>query len=473
MRTILTFAALAFAAAVPSTAHAVTIVRDGDAYVVRAAPGEQNVLGMRVDSFDTTKISFSDRTSNPMSADPALGCEITRNGFGGFASCPVLGTGITTARLEAGDGDDELDINPFNLPFSAPVTMDGGPGNDDVEGPTTDLPVIVRGGDGNDRVLGGQGADIADGGAGNDTVDGGDGDDVVTGGAGDDVISGGRTFSTDVMDGGPGNDRVANDWTDGDSIRVTLDGVADDGRPGENDNVLSVEAIETRRIAFLVAGADPVDFSVTNTPAGNSTLIGSPGSDKLRSGAYDDRIEGRGGADVIAAGGGNDSIVGGPGPDTILADGGVICDFISCSENQQGNDSIDARDGEKDVIDCGPGTDAVLADAIDVTAGCEMVNGAPPVTEPPPAGTPSGGSPPSTAGCTVPKIRRGTTLTRARRTLARAGCKLKVRRVRSKLRAGRVVGLVRRSGHRLRPLPAGTRIAGTTKVVVKVSRGRR
>ena len=165
------------------------------------------------------------------------------------------------------------------------------------------------------------------------------------------------------MDGGPGYDRVANDWTDGDSIRVTLDGVADDGRPGENDNVLGVEAIETGRIAFLVAGADPVDFSVTNTPSGNSTLIGSPGNDKLRSGAYDDRIEGGAGADAIAAGGGNDSIVGGPGPDAILADGGVICDFISCSENRQGNDSIDARDGEKDSIDCGPGTDAVLADA--------------------------------------------------------------------------------------------------------------
>ena len=306
MRTILTLAALAFATAVPSSAHAVTILRDGDAYVIRAAPGEKNILSMRVDSFDTTEVSFSDRTSNPMSAHPALGCEITRNGFGGFASCPVVGTGITTARLEAGDGDDELDINPFDLPFSAPVTLDGGPGNDDVEGPTTDLPVILRGGDGDDRVFGGQGADTADGGAGNDTVDGGDGDDTVTGGAGDDVISGGRTFSTDVMDGGPGYDRVANDWTDGDSIRVTLDGVADDGRPGENDNVLGVEAIETRRIAFLVAGADPVDFSVTNTPSGNSTLIGSPGNDKLRSGAYDDRIEGGAGADAIAAGGGND-----------------------------------------------------------------------------------------------------------------------------------------------------------------------
>lgn len=471
------------------------ISRDGNAYVVRADPGEKNYFGIRVDSFDTKRISFSDRTTDTvMTADPALGCELFITGFGRFASCPVVGTTITTARLEAGDGDDELDVSPFDLPLKDPITFDGGPGNDDLEGPTEALPMILKGGDGNDKVMGGHGADVLEGGAGDDRVDGGDADDTVAGGAGDDVVSGGRTFSTDVIDGGPGRDTVANDWTDGTSIVVTLDGVADDGRPGENDNVLSIDSIETRRIATLVAGNDPVDFSVTNTPAGNSKLIGSPGNDKLRSGAYDDRVEGRGGADAIAAGGGNDSIDGGPGPDVILADGGAICDFISCSENQQGNDVIDARDGERDSIDCGPGTDTATVDPIDVLAGCEIVNGQAAGT--PPGGGGSGGNGNGSgnggggggnggggsggggggsdaAGCTVPKIARGATLSSARKALDRAGCKRTTKKVRStSVRAGRVVRITRREGKKDRVVKAGTKLAGSTVVTVVVSRGR-
>lgn len=260
---------------------------------------------------------------------------------------------------------------------------------------------------------------------------------------------------------------------------MSLDGAANDGRPGERDNVLSVEVIETTRVATLVAGADPVEFSATNTPAGGSTLIGSPGPDRLRSGAYDDRIDGGAGADAIAAGAGDDTITGGPGPDTILADGGVICDFVACSSSGQGNDTIHARDGERDSIDCGPGTDVAYVDPVDVTSGCEtVVTGAQAPGAGGGAATQRGGSGTTPKGgarrCVVPKVGRGATLKSARRALTKAGCKVKVRRVRSKaVRKGRVIGLTRRTGRRHRPVAAGRRLARGATIYVTVSRGRR
>jgi hypothetical protein len=49
-----------------------------------------------------------------------------------------------------------------------------------------------------------------------------------------------------VIDGGPGEDVLDNDWVDAEAkasapVTLTLDGRADDGRPGEGDNVTSIE----------------------------------------------------------------------------------------------------------------------------------------------------------------------------------------------------------------------------------------
>ena len=58
--------------------------------------------------------------------------------------------------------------------------------------------LIIRGGDGNDRLFGGAGDDNIDGGAGADVIRGGGGNDVINGGAGDDWIAGGSSASTQV-----------------------------------------------------------------------------------------------------------------------------------------------------------------------------------------------------------------------------------------------------------------------------------
>lgn len=415
------------AAAAPS-ADAAQVLRDGDAIVLRGTAAEANHLAAAVDDFAPANLRLSDRTDYPLTADPSLGCTITSSGFGQFASCPAAG--FTRLRIEGGDGDDELDISPHDLPIAGEVILDGGAGTDDLEGPTTDRPVTMLGGPGNDAFKGGRGADVLDGGEGNDQVDGGDGNDIVRGGPGDDVVIGGRILSADVIDGGPGRDMSKGDWYDANlpengSLAVSFDGLANDGRPGEGDNVTSVEVIETKRVATLIAGdgADaPVEFSVTNTAAGGSRLVGTRFDDRLRTDSSDDVIEAGAGSDAIDAGYGNDVITPGPGRDTVLADGGAgACDLISCPL-AQGNDTIDAVDGEIDNISCGPGTDRVLADPIDVLApDCEQTSGGGGGDGQGP-GTPGGGS----GGTTVAFSATGSTRLR---TVLQRGLKVRVRGV--------------------------------------------
>lgn len=68
------------------------------------------------------------------------------------------------------------------------------------------VPVTMRGGAGDDRLIGGAGADKLIGGAGNDRLIGGRGDDQLYGGPGDDVLVGGP--GNDLLNGGPGADSL-------------------------------------------------------------------------------------------------------------------------------------------------------------------------------------------------------------------------------------------------------------------------
>ncbi|MDX8152286.1 hypothetical protein SK069_11815 [Patulibacter brassicae] len=457
--------ALAGSASPAAAAHLTT---DGTTLVVRAAPGERNDLIVRTDLFAPSRIEVSDLVG--LTADDGLGCEPSTAAGRSYRSCPAAG--LAGVRVEAGDGDDGA-IVAGALPVAGPIVVDGGAGADRLRGPDdAGTGVTLLGGDGDDVLEGGDGPDVLRGGSGNDQLDGGRGDDQVLGEDGDDRLAGGRFVDRDVLDGGAGTDTIDGDWYDanvGDvPVAVTLDGVADDGRPGEGDNVVAVERIRTRQVARLVAGADAVDFDVIGTPAGSTELVGSPGPDRLRSYDHADVIRAGAGNDVIDAGNGDDRIDAGPGQDTVLADAGPgSCDFIVC-RGRYGNDVVEVRDGERDSVDCGPGEDRVIADPIDVLADCEHVeigtptgdgngNGGAPK---PPSG---GGSTPRRA-CTVPRVRRGSTVAAARKRLTKAKCRVAKRTVRrrSSVRRGRVVSLSHRAGRRT-----------TAAIVIRVSRGRR
>ena len=303
-------------------------------------------------------------------------------------------------RIEGSSARDTLQVSQGSdrVPDSMPVTINGNGGNDkltDAWGAETGR--TLNGGPGDDEIWGYEGNDTLDGGDGKDNLDGGSGDDRVLGGAGDDEVDGDGydEVGSDFVDGGPGYDYV-DGWEDPEeldknpSIDVTLDGVANDGRPGENDNVVGVEDFEMNTVGRIV-GTDAREKIVIYNPAnsGPSTLIGNGGDDELAGQDYNDTVDGGAGNDQVEGGLGNDTVTGGPGQDIIYGDATASrCTWYSC-KIPFGNDVINARDGEADSIDCGIGQDKATVDAIDTVTNCETVIGAD--SNGGPSGGPNGG----------------------------------------------------------------------------------
>jgi uncharacterized delta-60 repeat protein len=91
------------------------------------------------------------------------------------------------------------------------------------------------------------------------------------------------------------------------------------------------------------AGTGPVSLvSIKPIPAGDCTVVGTPGDDVLYGTSGDDHICGLGGNDTIYGYGGNDTLDGGPGNDKLF--GG------------KGKDTLYGRGGA-DVLNGGPGSD--------------------------------------------------------------------------------------------------------------------
>ena len=153
-----------------------------------------------------------------------------------------------------------------------------------------------------------------------------DGDDVIAvlgelevsvdAGSGDDVLAGGS--ASDVMDGGEGRDtadysaRVA-------GVVVTLDGVRNDGTPGERDQAVRVE------IVIGGSGNDVIDAD-----DGPNEVYGGPGDDSLNGGGEGDKIDGGAGQDGVNAldpGADGDA----PGGD---GSGDVPPDTVSCGSGR-------------------------------------------------------------------------------------------------------------------------------------------
>ena len=258
------------------------------------------------------------------------------------------------------------------------MTILGGAGADALQG--ADGADVLDGGPGDDRIDGLDGADVLLGGDGADTVDGSGGADRLDGGAGDDVLrpDGYERAAADVVEGGPGVDRVEAEWLSRfDAVKppvaVTLGGGADDGRPGEGDDIRGVERLVLAMHGRFV-GTDGPDEVVLRQVGEASELVGLGGDDRLRGGDGPDRLDGGPGADSLDGGFGDDTIVAGPGRDTISADlAGGDCGPLWC-KLPYGNDTVDVRDGEADSVTCGAGTDTVLADPADTVApDCETV----------------------------------------------------------------------------------------------------
>ncbi|HJS93524.1 MAG TPA: hypothetical protein VJ741_04615, partial [Solirubrobacteraceae bacterium] len=260
--------------------------------------------------------------------------------------------------------------------------------------------------------------------AGNDTENGGAGNDymgwtyvgntVPTSPPPEDMTDPGA----DTYTGGGGDDEVTYVNASG-GVNVSLDGVANDGQPSEQDNVEPDidHVFGTALDDTLTAGTGSVTLDGQD---GNDTLYGGPGRDTLEGGPGDDTI--------------NTAGPDGAGPASVYGDYGGCSAIYSCPT---GNDTINADDGVAQQIGCGPGGDIVHADALDTVAtdpvnGCETVSRSTKGSSPgtgtgtgPGAGTgtgTSGGQPPvirsARAAHRSTSSRRGITV---RITLAGAG----------------------------------------------------
>lgn len=397
-----TLVALAAIATLPvAGAQAAAISYDGDTLVYTAAPGESNwpYIGNGVGG----RILISDHYDATFPADRCLGAD-------GEYACDMP----DRIRLDLGDGSDR---NGFRDGYvgTTPVDVFGGPGADSLEA-HYDAPTPVRldGGDGNDGLRGYGADDVLIGGAGDDTLNGSGGSDELRGGEGNDTLKPDDQAapSADIADGGPGID-LLEDYVQyfpgGGGVHppttITFGGGADDGRPGEGDDITSVERMTAYVSGRFVLTDAAEDLQIwANMDSGASVAEGHGGNDIITGHDAVETIDGGTGDDRIEGGFNHDTLIGGPGKDLIYGDQTARCGSADTVCVPYGNDVVEARDGEVDVIDCGPGTDRAVVDAIDVVANCETVDttgasGGP--AAPGSQGQPGGGGPGSSSGSTA------------------------------------------------------------------------
>jgi Ca2+-binding RTX toxin-like protein len=307
------------------------------------------------------------------SGDDDVTAHAISGGADGGEGTDLVTGGFEHGELDGGPGADTLvtleQVEPANASDISGMHQiaHGGDGNDRVDGHGLVDSLygdagddVVIAGPGNDGVAGGPGDDELHGGDGSDNLYGGEGTDVLDGGGGDGVsrgttgyaIAGARLFR-DNLDGGPGADVLQGGDGDFDAadyssrtapIKVTLDGIANDGEAGEND---------------LVA-ADVEDTTGGN---GDDVLIGNGGPNTLRGGGGGDLLDGHGGY--------QDTVFGGSGDDTILlADGGL--------EAERGVQGAVPGFAFDDGVYCNGGEDTAFVDPTDAGEAGEVF----PLTDP-------------------------------------------------------------------------------------------
>ena len=367
----------------PAASQAATLGMEGDTLVYRGEGAEGiSLLLSAYDDYDTGKtfLRFSDSGADRIQINTGI-CQ--NHQYGGIICERDLNRPI---RIEGSSAKDDISIYSTEaVPDSIPVSINGHDGDDRIKDAyDSSAGRVLTGGGGNDEIDGYAGNDTLDGGDGNDKLDGGEGNDRVLGGNGDDAVDGDgyKDPGSDVVDGGAGYDYFEG-WGQPDQLQrqptvtLTLDGAANDGRPGENDNVTNVEDFQMYVVGSLTGSDGPEKFVIYNPGnSGPSTLVGRGGDDELVGNDFDDSVDGGAGNDHVEGGLGNDTVTGGPGRDTIYGDATASrCTYYSC-KIPYGNDVINARDGEADNIDCGIGQDKATVDAVDVVANCETVEGA-------------------------------------------------------------------------------------------------
>ncbi len=250
------------AAALPGTALAEGessyVERNGDTLTLRAYPGFDNNVSATMDG---NRVIFKDSVAILRAT---LNCQHVT---GGGASCLIADD--TRVAIFVGDGANRV---TSNLADDDIIEVTIGAGEDSTTNRIEHYgrPAELSGGPGADTIIGGSQADALNGNGGDDLLQPRGGRDEVNGGPGVDLA----TYADHIVG----------------SVRVSLDGLANDGYAGENDNVKTEN----------VTGGSRADV-----------ISGSAASNLLNGGGGDDEVRGAGGADSVYGGGDDDTIEGG------------------------------------------------------------------------------------------------------------------------------------------------------------------
>ena len=492
MRTFHRSAVLAVAATLilgaANASAAITLRADGSSVVLEDATGSnETIIGfeagrLTVQNTDGSEFGillvtdeaggcdFSD--NNEINCPPTFG-DIQATYGGGNDTFRFYQVCVPTATIALGNGTNGFTGEGCD---DSTATVSGGSGQDGFTGSSdgaTRERLFGAGGDdrlqgyaGNDELHGGEGADVVDGGEGNDGLFGEGGSDQITGRGGNDTEDGGpgddrmgssaggigedNDQGADNVRGGDGTDTLTlEDHVGGVTIR--LDGQANDGAPGEGDNIASdLEAINGTNGNDAFFGTEGRD-NFSGYP-GNDEIHGAGGDDELSGGSGDDRMFGDTGNDKVQGYEGSDTVDGGPGSDQLYGDRGscsVFCTFDA--------DQLLARDGERDTVDCGGGADSAQVDGLDIVAFCALVDR----QNLPGAGGPGGGGP-SAAAALALKVGKSIKL----KALLKRGLAVRLQCA----AACKVVATLSFKGKRLGAGRKTLRKAGTARLAVKVGK---
>jgi Ca2+-binding RTX toxin-like protein len=198
------------------------------------------------------------------------------------------------------------------------------------------------------------------------TVFGGDGNDTITGTAFDDVLYGGAGNDTflaaagldgaDTFYGGDGTADHVSYAARTAAVEVTMVDLANDGLPGENDDVAA-------------------DIEIVTGGSGDDHLVGGAGDDTLNGGPGDDTLDGGYGSDVLSGNAGTDTVdYSSRTADLIVTMGDGLANDGELGENDNvkadvenilggsGDDRLTGSSGAN-TIDGGPGDDTLSGGA--------------------------------------------------------------------------------------------------------------
>ncbi len=257
--------------------------------------------------------------------------------------------GTTLTIVDTGTGgavDTDVDcaqVNPTTVtcavnPATPPtvtrygVSLDTGVDSFTNQNFVTDFGQVGAPGDmGAKTISAGPGSQLLFGGLDSDNLDGGDGDDILFDGSQASALL--TTAGNDILVGGAGADETQYSRQGTGGVNISLDRLANDGAPGEADNV-----------------------QVENVTAGN-------GDDVIVGDATSNSLTGANGSDQVSGLGGNDELFGDNGS------GGVVRGILGFA----GDDTLDGGAG-RDALDCGRGFDLALREPLDdVEPNCERI----------------------------------------------------------------------------------------------------